>query len=144
MLSKVLCRLDVNNDDGHFKALWSLKLPGHHPVFDEYLVCLYAVSGLDDSIPVVRYREDVTHEVCVVSLAPEARVDFSTSLFQQPKLVPLTPPNHAYQFKADSNESAVARIEVLVNSMRLGTLSPEDDKAGHWGMLFMDGVKLNA
>lgn len=144
MLSTVLSRHDRNKDDGHFKSIWSLKIPGCHPVFDEYLVCLYAVSDLDDSIPVVRYREDLTHEVCVVTLAPDVRVDFNRDVFLQSKLIPLTPPNHAYQFKADSNDSAIARVQVLVNSMLAGTLSPEADPAGHWGMLFMDGVKLNA
>ena len=144
MLSKMISRCDRTDADEHFRTIWSLKIPGAHPRWDEYLVCLYAVAGLNDDIPVIRYREDLTHEVCVVSLAPDVRVDFSRDVFTQSALIPLTPPNHAFQFKADSNDSAVARIQVIVNSLLAGTLSPEADPAGHWAMLFMDGVKLNA
>lgn len=145
MLSNVLSRADQEVDaGGHFKAIWSLKIPGSNPRWDEYLVCLYDLTNLDASVPVVRYREDVTHEFVVVSLAPEVRVDFSKTVFQQPTLIPLTPPNHAFQFKAESNEAAASRIQVCVNSLLLGTLPPNDDPAGHWEMLFVDGVRLGS
>jgi hypothetical protein len=143
MLSKMQCRSDQHiNEDGHFKAIWSLKIPDANPRWDEYLVCLYDLTNLDASVPVVRYREDVTHEFVVVALAPEVRVDFSKNVFEQPTLIPLTPPNHAFQFKAESNEAAVSRIQVCVNSLLAGTLSPEDDPLGNWNMLFNDGVRL--
>jgi hypothetical protein len=91
---------------------------------------------------IVRYREDVTHEFVVCSLAPEVRVDFSKSVFEQSTLIPLTPPNHAYQFKADSDAAAVSRMQVCVNSMLAGALPPDTDPSGSWQMLFSDGVRL--
>lgn len=142
-MATVQSRFDRCEGPGtQFKAIWSLKIPGQNQAWDEYLVCLYALVSEDASVSVVRYREDVTHEFIVASLAPDVRIDFSRDVFEQSTLSPLMPVNHAFQFKAESDEAAVSRIQVCVNSLLAGTLPPDDDPSDHWSMLFMDGVKL--
>ncbi|MBY0559988.1 hypothetical protein [Hyphomicrobium sp.] len=134
-------RLDRVQYAGQFRAIWSLALPGRHPVWDEYLICLYDLPASGE-VPVIRYREDVTHELIVVALAPEVRIDFDRDVFAQSQLIPLMGPNHGYQFTAESDDAALSRARVIVCSVLAGTLSPEDDARERWDMLFDDGVRL--
>ncbi|CAA2141519.1 hypothetical protein [Hyphomicrobium sp. ghe19] len=145
MLAISLNRFDAKFvRNGHFKAIWSLKLPGVNPRWDEYLVCLYSLTNLDDGAPIVRYREDVTHEVVVVSLAPSVRLDFDIDVFGQSKLIPITPANHAWQFAAETDEMAVARLSDVVTGLLRGTLPPDEDPDNLWAEQFKDGVRLTS
>lgn len=142
MLNGSCSRFDQVHEQGQFRAIWSLKLPGSHPVWDEYMVCLYDLVVSNPQIPVTRYRPDVTHELMVVALAPDVRVDFGSSVFEQRKLIPLMGPNHGYQFKAEDDTAALHRVQVCVNSLLSGALSPDEDVSHVWDALFSDGVRL--
>lgn len=141
MIEGAKSRFDTRIVDGQFQALWSLRLPGVNPLWDEYMVLLYDVKS-ESELPIIRYRDDVSHEVVVVAMGVDVKVDYDRSLFEQSELQPLTPPNHGYQFKAADNLSATKRVEVCVNSILNGSLSPDSEGAHVWEMLFSDGVKL--
>lgn len=127
--------------DGQYLAIWSLEIPDGDPVWVDYMVCLYSLNG-GPALALKKYREDVTHELIVCSLDPESRVNFDKPVFDQGHLQPLTPPTHAFQFKAESDAAARSRVEVCVNSLILGTLRPEVDGAAQWDNLFADAVNL--
>jgi len=104
------------------------------------MVMLYGLGKM--GIGPQRKRPDMTHELVVCSLSPNVRIDFDRPAFKQRRLEPLSPPNHAFQFKADDNEAARSRVQVCVNSLLTGTLLPEEDGADAWSMLFADGMNL--
>lgn len=136
-------RFDTDVDDnGHWKAIWALSVPDPKRPCDEYLVCLYDLIQVAPDAPLVRYRDDVTHEVIIVGLSPKVRVNFEENVFTQKHLEPLIPPNYGFQFKADGDEAAQARVQVCVNSILNRSLSPEVDSYDAWVGLFDDGVNL--
>lgn len=122
-----------------YVAVWLLHIPEADPRFDEFGVMLY---GLGVANGAARKRPDMTHEVIVCSLSPNKKVDFDRPAFEQRKLEPLSPPNHAFQFQAESHDAARSRVQVCVNSLLTGTLLPEEDGADAWSMLFADGMNL--
>lgn len=127
--------------DGQYLAIWSLEIPDADPLWVDYMVCLYSLNG-GPALALKKYREDVTHELIVCSMDPEVRIDFDKSVFDQGHLQPLTPPTHAFQFKAESDGAARSRVQVCVNSLMAGTLKPEVNGAREWDMLFADSVIL--
>jgi len=138
-----LVRLDTDVDQhGHWKAIWALRVPDAKRSCDEFLVCLYDLIQVAPDAPLVRHRNDVTHELIIVGLSPKVRVKFEENVFTQKLLEPLLPPNYGFQFKADGDEAAQARVQVCVNSILNGTISPEADTYDTWVGLFGDGVNL--
>lgn len=141
MRDGTLQRHDEKVEYGQYRSIWALKVPDVHPIWDEYLVCLYSLES-DGVVPILKYQEDMTHEFIVVALGPDVKVDFEKEIFDQNSLQPLVPPNHAYQFRAENNEAAKARVGVLVNSILSGSISPDTDAGAAWDMLWSDGVSL--
>jgi hypothetical protein len=94
-------------------AFWFLHLPEAHPVWPRYVlscVHLQHVDGLPD--PFLSSPE-MTHELMLLALDPEAKPTPSdTSTWS-----PLTPPNFAFQFKVESNEQAALLTELMARSL---------------------------
>lgn len=119
----------------HFTKTWVLKAPWAHPLWHSYAVIIYDLTTKVDGLPdPVIYMEGATHELMVLALNPEKPVG--------PGLHFLRPANHGYQFKADSNEAATARVIALLDEMAAGILSPDTDFRSMWDVRFRDGVSL--
>lgn len=142
MSKEVEVRLDTREDENGRVCIWGLSLPDHHPIWSEYMILLYELKNQPGKPDAILYREGMTHEIMVSAIAPETPIVFSTSMFDQKKLSPLTPPNHGYQFKADDNVKAEERIQKLVESCLFGALSIDTDYTSYWDAYFEDGVTL--
>lgn len=137
-----LFRTDHKADaGGAFVAVSALKLPNHHPVWDEYMLTMCDL----DSVPsdqVVRHIDHATHEFLLFAVDPATPIDMRKSLFDQPHLSPLQPPNMGFQFQADSNEAALSKLKSCVSLLLSGALSPEEMTDDAWKAQFPGGFPL--
>ena len=126
-------------DNKAFQALWVISVPWAHPVWHSYSISLCDLTTNMGKKPVL-LKKGVTHEIVVMALNP----DFEIPEEITPGWVPqaLTPPNHAYQFKAESDDDACKRIVDLVQRIENKTLNPDTDHISVWDQLFEDGVSL--
>lgn len=130
-----------------FGAAWLLTAPWAHPFWSQYEIALYdlttKIEGMGDPI---LYLEGATHEVAVHALDPNHPVDRLPRKDSEGSwlgaLHRLTPANHAYQFRAESDEAATARIQGVVDAINAGTVSPDTDFIQQWDALFSDGQSL--
>jgi hypothetical protein len=132
----------INRDDLVPTAVWVLDAPWAHPVWSQYVVSVADITGpAEDGTQQIHYAEGVTHELVVLACDPAWPVDTACGLKGQ-EVSLLTPPNHAYQFKAADIDAAVARVQLLVDMIERRHLSPDSDFAASWDRYFADGVSL--
>lgn len=122
-----------------YNAVWIVEATWAHPFWHTYRISLCDLETYTGT-PAHIYKEDVTHEVVVNALDSEhpvpEKIDFNTCFH------PLTPPNHVYQFKAESDEKAEERINDIVRLIENRELSPDTDFTTTWDEIFSDGVSL--
>lgn len=128
-----------------FSAAWIVRAPWAHTIWHSYAVHLVDLTTDMGDKPAVKYREDVTHEVSVWALDPDPD--------NQPVVRPalkdwdvgrcmLQPANYGYQFVAESDEAALARISEVVLMIETAVLSPDTDFRRDWDRLFADAQTL--
>lgn len=118
-----------------FNRAWVISAPWAHLAWHSYVFFLYDLtSQAPDGMTPVVYGEGLTHELMVFALDPQYPAEFPFHMLQ--------PANHGYQFKAESNEAAEARIVALLNEIEAMTLSPDTDFRSMWDVRFSDGVSL--
>lgn len=117
-----------------FGRVWWCHAPWAHPFWHSYLFSLVDLTTPTARPPRI-YLPGATHEVMVVALDPA---------FPNTAMPPhtLSPPNHGYQFIADSNEAAERRIVELLDMIDDHRLSPDTDHRRVWDSLFADGRSL--
>lgn len=119
-----------------FAATWIVEAKWAHPLWHSYVFFLYDIATeIPDQRPAVIYRDGMTHELLVYALDPSHPVE---STFQV-----LQPANHGYQFKAESDEAAIARVVALLEEIEAKKLSPDTDFRAMWDVRFSDGVSLH-
>lgn len=122
-----------------FTATWVIDAPWAHPIWHQYLVVTFSLAPAQEGHEPTIYRPGMTHEMHVWAVDPDTPV---TVWKERPEGCLLQPMNHGYQFKADSDDAALARVTALVQSLVEGTLSPDTDWRAMWDQLFADGVSL--
>jgi hypothetical protein len=124
-----------------FGAQWVLTVPWAHPLWSQYWVALYDLTTkhADGTVPMIA-RPGMTHEMILWAINPDKPVTVWES---RPDGCLLTPPNHGYQFKAESDEEAEARIAKISLAIEERGISPDTDWRGVWNELFIDGVSLH-
>lgn len=124
-----------------FGAQWVLTVPWAHPLWSQYWVALYDLTTkhADGTVPMI-VRPGMTHEMMVWAIDPDKPV---TTWEGRPDGCLLTPPNHGYQFKAESDEAATARIAGYIDAIDKQQLSPDTDWRGVWNEMFQDGASLH-
>ena len=118
-----------------FNKTWIVEAKWAHPLWHSYAFLLYDITTEIPGQPAsVFYRDGMTHELMVFALDPAHPVE--------PMFKVLTPANHGYQFKAESDEAATARIVALLEEIEAKKLSPDTDFRTMWDVRFPDGVSL--
>ena len=117
--------------------------PWAHPLWSDYVLTVCDLTT-DTGSPPIKYMSDATHEVLVWACDPHYPIDFThTPAAGEPLGTKfLRPANHGYQFKAESNEAAWARVNALVDAIEARTLSPDTDFTQLWDVHFKDGATL--
>lgn len=123
-----------------FAACWLVDAAWAHPFWNQYVVELCDLTTETSERPTV-YAEGMTHEVVVTAIQKEFPLRQDVPLSKQ-EIRRLTPPNHAYQFRAESDEAATWRIDALIDKIHAKQLSPDTDARRVWDHVFRDGVSL--
>lgn len=136
---------------GNWGGTIAFQAPWAHPVWSEYLLLVYDLDTVIEGMqPSVKHDPSATHEFLLYAIDPTTPIDYSVSLLEQKAVSPLTPPNHGYQFHAESNEIAWARVDGLVDacfrqsSPGVFALSPDSDFRREWDHRMIDGWSLRA
>jgi hypothetical protein len=121
-------------------ATWVLTVPWAHPFWDQYLVLLSDLTTETGEPPAI-VRPGMTHEMMIWVINPE--IEITKWADKPPTGALLSPANHGYQFKADSDEAARDRIAGYIAQIEARELSPDTDWRGAWNKLFKDGASLH-
>lgn len=131
-------------DEGKpFGATWLITAPWAHPAWSQYALLLYDLTTPADPAPQV-YLDGATHELLLFALDPSNPIPVMTAaaLVADCQFRLLEPPNHGYQFKAESDAAAVARLQQVVDEIEARRLSPDTDFRAAWNTLFNDAHSL--
>jgi hypothetical protein len=121
-----------------YSAVWYVDAPWAHPLWRQYALFLVDLTT-ETGTPPLLYAQGVTHEVDVWAVDPKLPV---TDIDDRNTAHLLTPQNHGYQFRAESDAAAEARIADLVRRIELRDLSPDTDFIRTWDAIFADGASL--
>jgi hypothetical protein len=130
-------------ESGIFNAAWIIEAPFAHPFWHQYALFLYDLTTpRPDDPPLNLHLPDATHEMLLYALDPDHPIDRDAHL-KPGELHRLEPANYGYQFKADSDKAAEARIQAIVDAIVAMTISPDTDWRGTWdNALFPDAYPL--
>ena len=124
-------------------CVWVVSQPEAHPLWDDYVITLADLTTWTGT-PAFKKRDDVTHEMLLWAVNKERPIENLQDVVIDGTLNShlLDPPNHGYQFTSESSESAINRINDLVEMIDEGKLNPDTDFTRHWNTLFEDGETL--
>lgn len=120
---------------------WFMDVPWAHPAWRQYALMLYDLTSKHPTGEPIIYLKGATHEMLLGALSPDTH--YNPDVKPKEPYNFLTPMNHGYQFIAESNEAAEARIQALVDRIEAGTLSPDTDFRYMWDQEFTDGDTLH-
>lgn len=123
-----------------FGATWLITAPWAHPVWSQYALALYDLTTPSDPAPNI-YIDGATHELLLVALDPSYPTTVQ-DMAEGRQLHALSPPNHGYQFKAESDAAAVSRLQTIVDEIEARRLSPDTDFRAAWDAMFRDAHSL--
>lgn len=134
---------EIHPGTGVFGARWLIDAPWAHPHWSQYIIFLYDLTTpTDDGNEPTILVAGHTHEFLLYALDPrEGRVPMDANLHETSFAI-LHPANYGYQFKAESNEAAVERIQELVDAIVDTRLSPDTDFRSLWNKLLPDMYPL--
>lgn len=132
---------EIHPTSAVFSVAWIIDCPWAHPLWNQYWLALYDLTSPHPDCPPTFYLPDATHEFVLFALSPDHPVAKDTPIGDA-KVVRLIPPNLGYQFKADSNETALARVQGLVDQIVAGRLSPDTDFRRQWDRRLPDAHSL--
>ena len=123
-----------------FGATWLITAPWAHPAWSQYALLLIDLTTPSDRPPVV-YLDGATHELLLFALDPSHTATSARAMVEAGPFRPLSPPNHGYQFKAES-DAAVTRLQRIVDDIEGRCLSPDSDFRAAWDAMFPDAQSL--
>lgn len=124
-----------------FGATWLITAAWAHPVWSQYALALYDLTTPTDQ-PAVIHLDGATHELLLVALDPARPATSAQSMVEGGQVQALSPPNHGYQFKAESDAAAVSRLQRIVDEIEAQRLSPDSDFRAAWDAMFRDAHSL--
>lgn len=124
-----------------FGATWLITAPWAHPAWSQYALVLIDLTTPSDQPPVI-FLDGATHELLLFALNPSHPATSAQTMVEHGPFHPLSPPNHGYQFKADSDAAAVTRLQKIVDDIEGRCLSPDSDFRAAWDAMFRDAHSL--
>lgn len=124
-----------------FGATWLITAAWAHPAWSQYALLLYDLTTPADPAPVI-HLDGATHELLLFALDPSHPASSAQAMVEDGQLHALSPPNHGYQFKAESDAAAVARLQQIVDDIEARRLSPDGDFRAAWEAIFRDAHSL--
>lgn len=98
---------------GGLAAAWGFRSGRDDSIIREYLATAYTIP--EDG---VRLRPEMTHEFNLYMLHPKVGIDFETSLFNQPKLVPLRPSVVGFQMQVGNEKWVELYCHNIIEGIR--------------------------
>lgn len=131
-----------HNKEVIFNYAWIIDAPWAHPVWNQYALFLCDLTSEEPGVDKgTIHTPGHTHEFLLYALDPAYPIVRDTPI-PEVKFAPLNPPNYGYQFKADSNEAALARVQELVDGIVTLKLNPDTDYRSLWNKLLPDMYPL--
>jgi len=135
-------QLDINDGSQPDKASWSIAYlidaPWAHPIWSQYILLGYPL----DAPKVIRYRDDVNHEVMLFALDPEYPV--KPEQLRDQKISLLQPANCGYQLNIQKDDFIIL-LDRIIEDIDARRLSPDTDFRFMWNDIFVrehGGVSL--
>jgi len=125
---------------GVWGVSWGIDAPWAHPVWSQYAMHLYDLTSEGSNPPVI-YLPEATHEVLLCAVNPDTPIVRDVPLNEQ-KFGHLEPANYGYQFRAVDNQTALDRLQVVVDTIAAQKLNPDTDYRAVWDALFSDAYPL--
>lgn len=126
---------------GVFNASWIIDAPWAHPVWSQYVAMLYDLTTPHPDGPPVIYLAGATHEFLLYALDPAHPLKRNDPI-QKARVTRLLPANYGYQFKAESDDAALARVQAIVDDIVAERLSPDTDFRSVWNVRLADCYPL--
>ena len=130
-----------------FNTHWILFAPWAHPAWHSYYFVLMDLTReMPNSEPPYFYRSGMTHQLDVHAMNPDHAVPIlgpdNTDTPSVSGECLLLPTNHSYQFKTNTDEAALTRIESqIIQPIVNKSLSPDTDAKRTWDAIFADGAQ---
>lgn len=121
-------------------AIWGIIAPWAHPLWSDYAMTLFDLTTPLER-PATLHLPDATHEVVLYALNPDHRLKPDVPMTRQ-RYGYLHPANYGYQFRAGSNDVALARVQAVVDEIAAGRLSPDTDWRSRWDAMWQDACPL--
>lgn len=149
----LMCECPYTDPDAvmPFSAQWIVSSVGSHPLWDQYGIVLYDLTTeLPQNPAPVIHLDGATHEFFIYAMSrqddkppyPTGKIGHKAWIKAEYTAYFLTPANHGYQFKAESDMAAQERIQRLFDRVADGTINPDTDFRRDWNTLFKDGYPL--
>jgi len=117
-------------------AVWLLDCPGAHVMWRYWRVSLVHLRPLDGLPPAIKQYPDAEYELVSAALDPDREVNPD----QLGSLVPLDPLDFVHHFHGMNDAQAVKLLELLVDAVIRGVLSPDSDWRTRWRRLIWGSV----
>jgi hypothetical protein len=124
-----------------YSVAWIINAPWAHPLWHQYVMALYDLTTPHADGPPTLHLPDATHEFMLFALDARYPIEKDAPIYAA-ELRRLVPPNYAYQFKAESNDAALARVQEIVDGIVAEKLSPDTDFRSLWDKLLPDCYPL--
>ncbi|NEI52689.1 hypothetical protein GR217_34285 [Rhizobium leguminosarum] len=133
----------TSDASGIFNAAWIIEAPFAHPFWHQYALFLYDLTTPRPGDPPLNlHLPGATHEMLLYALDPDHPIERDAHLTPE-KIRRLEPANYGYQFKADSDDVAEARMQAIVDGIVAREINPDTDWRGSWdNALFPDAYAL--
>lgn len=102
---------------------WIITAPHWHPLWSQYTLALITLADLPGTLPAVKERPGVTHQIIVMTLNPE-HGPYDAARVSEDSLHYLTPGNIGEQFAATDDQARELAV-LCVRAVLVGSLSPE-------------------
>ena len=115
-----------------------VEAPKYHPFWSQYWFAIAHLRQIDGEPPVEFTMGGATHQIWVLALDPNHKLDIKGLIPPDNKPARIDPPhiltsqNHAFQITAPDDAAAAERLVNLVGMVCQGQLSPDTDFRAHF------------
>lgn len=110
----------ISENEGATVKAWFLRLPGHHPFWDCYMLSIASLRDMPDVEPAKKWFAEATHEIILVALNP----DYDPHPEKRETWAMLRPINYAHQVAA-TDEAAINACEIVIGMFEAGSIPAE-------------------